>query len=174
MAKGLQRPPSLSKQEKRLYRSVVKKIKAAKDKQKRLALIETLTSTKEPWASAVLLDSLDDTNEEIRQLIVQELGERKDLDLELVAEKLDHPLWYVKSSVLNILGLKRDKSVLIHIEALLKEPNVEVRRAAASALGHIGDKESLPLLLQLTKDRNQFVRASAEKAINKVSKLRFT
>jgi HEAT repeat protein len=122
----------------------------------------------------VLLESLDDTNEEIRKLIIQELGKRDHLDLDPVAEKLSHPLWYVKSSALKILGLKGDKGVLIHIEALLTEPNVEVRRALASALGNIGGKKSLSLLLKLSKDRNQFVRASAEEAILRVSNIRFT
>jgi HEAT repeat protein len=64
--------------------------------------------------------------------------------------------------------------MLMHIEALITEPNVEVRRAIASALGEIGGKKSLSLLLKLSKDRNQFVRASAEEAIAKVSNIRFT
>lgn len=165
---------SMSKQDRRLYRSVLRKIRAAKNRQKRLELIETMISIKDSWTSDVLLESLDDTNEEIRKLIIQELGKRDHLDLELVAEKLSHPLWYVKSSTLKILGLKGDKGVLIHIEALLTEPNVEVRRALASSLGNIGGKKSLSLLLKLSKDRNQFVRASAEEAILKVSNIRFT
>jgi len=137
-------------------------------------LIESMTPIKDSWASVVLLESLEDTNEEIRKLIIQELGKRDDLGLEIVTEKLSHPLWYVKSSALKILGLKRDKGVLMHIEALITEPNVEVRRAIASALGEIGGKKSLSLLLKLSKDRNQFVRASAEEAIAKVSNIRFT
>jgi len=164
----------MSKQDRRLYRSVLRKIGAAKDRQKRLELIETMISIKDSWASAALLESLDDKNEGIRKLIIQELGKRDHLDLEPVAEKLSHPLWYVKSSALKILGLKGDKGVLIHIEALLTEPNVEVRRALASALRNIGGKKSLSLLLKLSKDRNQFVRASAEEAIQKISKLKFT
>jgi len=165
---------SKSKEDRRHYRSALRKIRAVKDKQKRRTLIETITSLKDSWASEVLLDSLDDPNEEIRKLITQELSNRGNLDLELVVNKLSHPLWYVKSSALKILGLKGDKSVLIHFRALLTEPNVEVRRAVASALGDIGGKESLSLLFKLSKDRNQFVRASVEEAIRKVSQIRFT
>lgn len=165
---------SISKQDRRLYNSALRKIRAAKGRQKRLELIESMTPIKDSWASAVLLESLDDTNEEIRTMIIQELGKRDDLSLEIVIEKLLHPLWYVKSSALKILGLKRDKGMLMHIEALITEPNVEVRRAVASALGDIGGKKSLALLLKLSKDRNQFVRTSAEEAIAKVSNIRFT
>ena len=165
---------TLSKQDRRLYRSALRKIRAAKNPKKRRQLVEPMTLDRNPWASAVLLDSLDDTNEEIRNLIVRELGKRNDLDLEWVTEKLSHPLWYVKCSALKILGLKQDKGALIHIEALLIEPNVEVRRAAATALGNIGGKKSLSLLLKLSKDRSQFVRTSADEAVQKVSKIRFT
>jgi HEAT repeat protein len=165
---------TVSKQDRRLYRSALRKIKAAKDRKKRQELVEDMTSVKDSWASDVLLDSLEDKNEEIRNFISHELGKRDDLDLERVTEKLSHPLWYVKCSALKILGLKEDKGVLIHIEALLTEPNVEVRRAVASALGNIGGRKSLSLLLKLSKDRNQFVRATAEEAISKVSKIRFS
>jgi HEAT repeat protein len=165
---------TVSKQDSRLYRSALRRIKAAKDRKKRQALVETTASTKDSWASDVLVDSLDDTNEEIRNLIIRELAKRDDLELERVAEKLAHPLWYVKCAALKILGQKGGQSVLIHIEALLAESNVEVRRAAASALGDIGGKKSLALLLKLSRDRNKFVRTSAEEAIQKVSRIRFT
>lgn len=165
---------TVSKQERRLYRSALRKIRTAKDRKKRQVLVTDMISTKDSWTSDVLLDSLDDKNEEIRKSITHELGKRDDFDLERVTEKLSHPLWYVKCAALKILGLRKDKSVLIHIEALITEPNVEVRRAVANALGNIGGKKCLSLLLKLTKDRNQFVRASAEEAIQKVSSIRFT
>lgn len=164
----------MSKQERRLYRSALRKIKAAKDRKKRQELVEAMIFDKDSWTSPVLLEALDDTNEEIRSLISRELGKREDLNLDQITEKLSHPLWYVKCAALKILGQKKDKGVLIHIEALLAEPNVEVRRAVASALGNLGGKKSLSLLLKLSKDRNQFVRASAEESIQKVSKIRFT
>lgn len=163
-----------SKEDRRRCRAALRKIKAAKDRQKRRALIEAMIAINDAWAGDVLIESLDDPSEEIRKLLIQELGKRNDLDPERVVEKLSHPLWYVKSSALKILGINGDSSVLIHIEPMLTEPNVEVRRAIASALGNIGGKKSLSLLLKLSKDRNQFVRASAAEAIEKVSKLRFT
>jgi HEAT repeat protein len=174
MGKGSQMTATISKQDRRLYRSALRKIRATKDRGKRLDMIKSMITIKDSWASEVLLESLDDTNEEIRKLIIQELGKKDNLALEIITEKLSHPLWYVKSSALKILGFKKEKGMLIHIEALLSEPNVEVRRAVACALGNIGGKKSLSLLLKLSKDRNQFVRASAEEAIQKISKLRFT
>lgn len=154
--------------------SALRKIQSVKEKSKRLKLIRILTSIKESWASEVLLDSLEDRNEEVRDIIIQELGKRKSLELELVCRKLSHPLWYVKSSAVKILGYQKNPTGLVHIEELLEEPNVEVRRAVAHALGEIGGKQALALLLKLTKDKNQFVRASVEAAIQQVSKLRIS
>jgi len=163
-----------TEKERHRYCSALRKIQATKEKQKRLKLIKTMTSIKSSWASEVLLDSLEEKNERIRELIIQELGGRAGLNLELVCGKLSHPLWYVKSSALKILGLQKNPSVLIHIEGMLAEPNVDVRRAAAFALGSIGGNESLAILLKLAKDENRFVRSSVEEAIRHLSKLRIT
>jgi HEAT repeat protein len=57
---------------------------------------------------------------------------------------------------------------------MLDEPNVEVRRSAAIALGEIGGDKALALLADLSKDKNAFVRKSAEKSLSKASRLKFT
>jgi HEAT repeat protein len=158
----------------RLRASALRKIKAAKDKKKRLKIIRTLFSSTDSWSSEVLLEALSDPNEEIRNLIIQELGKREDLDVEGVCQRLYHPHWCVKSSALKILSLKKSENALFHIEAMMTDPNVEVRRGIAACLGDIGGKKALALLMILEKDDNRFVQTSAEAAIRKISKLRFT
>jgi len=156
------------------YKSAMEKIQSTKEKFMRRKLIKSLASIEDSWASEVLLDSLEERTEEIRDIIVRELGMRKNLNLELVCRKLSHPLWSVKSSALRILGLQKNPAVLTYIEEMLAEPNAEVRRVLAHTLGDIGGQQALALLLKLAKDKNQFVRASAEKAIQQASKLRIT
>jgi HEAT repeat protein len=163
-----------TKKNRRLRASALRKIKSAKEKNKRLKIIRALFSIKEPWSSEVLLEALIDRNEEIRNLIIQELGKREDLDVEGVCQKLNHPHWYVKSSALQILSLKKSEKALFHIEAMITDPNVEVRRGIATCLGDIGGKKSLSMLMKLEKDNNRFVQTCAEAAIRKISKLRFT
>jgi HEAT repeat protein len=162
------------KKDRRLRASALRKIKSAKDKNKRLKIIKAFFSTPDPWASEVLLESLSDPNEEIRNLIIQELGRRENLDVEWVCQKLYHPHWYVKSSALKILALKKNERALFHIQTMITDPNVEVRRGIASCLGDIGGEKSLTLLMTLEKDKNRFVQTCAETAIRKISKLRFT
>ena len=163
-----------TKKEHRLRASALRKIKGAKEKHKRLKIIRTLFSNTEPWASDVLLEALLDSNEEIRNLIIQELGKREGLDVEWVCQRLYHPHWYVKSSALKILALIKNEKALFHIEAMITDPNVEVRRGIAACLGDIGGKKSLSLLMSLEKDDNRFVQTCAEASIRKISKLRFT
>jgi HEAT repeat protein len=72
------------------------------------------------------------------------------------------------------LSLKKSEKALFHIEAMITDPNVEVRRGIATCLGDIGGKKSLSMLMKLEKDNNRFVQTCAEAAIRKISKLRFT
>ncbi len=118
--------------------------------------------------------TLKDNSEKIRDLIIRELGERKTLNLKLIYSKLDTPPWYVKSSGLKILALRRDPGSVRYIKKMLDEPNAEVRRSAAKTLGEIGGEKALALLAELAKDKNAFVRKSAEKALSKASHLKFT
>lgn len=163
-----------TKKDRRLRASALRKIHNAKDKNKRLKLINALFAITAPWSNEVLLEALSDSNEEIRNLIIQELGKRDDLDMEWVCQKLYHPHWYVKSSALKIIALKKNEKALFHIETMIKDPNVEVRRGIAACLGDIGGKKALSLLMSLENDKNRFVQTCAEAAIRKISKLRFT
>lgn len=162
------------KKVRRLRTSALKKIKSAKDKHKRLKIIKNLFQIRDFWSNEVLLEALSDSNEEIRNSIIQELGRRENLDVELVCQKLYHPHWYVKSSALKILALQKSERALFHIQVMITDPNVEVRRGIAACLGDIGGKKALSLLLSLENDNNRFVQTCAEASIRKISKLRFT
>jgi len=150
------------------------KIHATKNKEKRLKMVKALAKLKAPWIPLLFLIVLDDPIEEIRDIIIKELGKWENLDLNLFHQRLKKPPWYTKSAVLKILGLQKNPASIKHIDAVLKEPNVDVRRTAAQALGEIGGREAIPLLVKLTKDRNPHVKIPAEKALREVSDLKFT
>jgi HEAT repeat protein len=61
-----------------------------------------------------------------------------------------------------------------HIERVLSDANADVRKCAAEALGEIGGRESLPLLVRLAKDQSPYVKAAAQNALRKVSSVRFS
>ena len=174
MKETKQAAPKLSKKEKlALIYSSLSKIKAAKRKDKRFKIFQSLSRIKSPWASQVLLESLGEPSEEIRDFIIRELGSRNGLRLDLVRKGLSNHVWYIESATLRILGLLKKKKAVVHILPMLEEANIEVRRSAVEALGEIGGEKTLEILTNLTKDDNPFIRASAKKALQKASNLKF-
>jgi len=153
--------------------SVLRKIESTREKQKRLKILKTIAKLKASWVPKVLLEALADPNEGIRDFIIKELGQREALNFTLLYQKLRRPPWYVKSAVLKILGLRKNPESIRHIKPLLDDPNVEVRRSITQALGEIGGEEALALLVRLTKDKNHYVKISAEEALSKASKVKF-
>jgi HEAT repeat protein len=165
--------PGSSKEDTSLQ-DALHKIRSADNTQTRLALLQDLVQDPSPWVCDALLECLDDSSEKIRGLIIKALSEREDLDLENLYSRLKALHWYTKSGSLRILGLRREAGSGKRIEATLNDPNTDVRIQAAWALGEIGGEESLALLARLAQDTNNFVRASAEKALQKASDLKFT
>ncbi len=155
-------------------KKVLKKIMATSDRHKRLKIIKALARITNSWTNYVLLETIADPSENIRDFIISELGRRESLDLDLIYNKLTTPPWFVKSSCLRLLGIKKNLRSVKYIRALIEEPNADVRITAAQTLGEIGGEESLALLARLIQDKNHFVKVSAEKAMEKVSDLKFS
>lgn len=160
--------------EKSLLNDTLNKIRAAKDKQLRSEVIKETTKSKMPWIVEILIQCLDDPSEEIRDLIIKELGTRDNFDLNLLYRRLLNPPWYAKAGCLKILGLRKEPSSVDHIKNLMNDPNIEVRRTVACALGEIGTENALTLLAELAKDSSSFVRASARQALQQASQLKFS
>jgi HEAT repeat protein len=149
------------------------KIQETRDKQVRKKIITGIMKSKEPWVCEILIESLDDPCEDIRKIIVKELSNREDLDLSLLYHKLNKPPWYVKTGCLRILGLRKNASAVKHIEGLVNDPNIEVRRTLAIILGEIGGKKAMALLTKLSEDASSFVRKAAIQALQEVSQVKF-
>ncbi len=154
--------------------SVLRKLASLEDRGRRLKILKAIAKLKAPWIFRVLLESLADPCETIRDFLVRELSQREVWCLSPFYERLKKPPWYVRSAVVKILGRRKDSACLPHIEPLLADSNVDVRKCAADALGEIGGKEALALLIKLTKDKSNYVRAAAAEAVRKVSRVRFS
>ncbi len=165
-----------AQEEKNYYigKAVWSKIESVKERKKRLKIIKAIARIDAPWVPEVLLNALEIHCEEIRDFIIKELGKRKDLNLELFHQKIKASPWYVKSAILTIMGTLKNPGAIKYIEAVFSEHNAEVLRSAALALGEIGGREALALLVRLTKDKNHYVKTSAEAALRKASQLKFS
>lgn len=157
-----------------ISKSVWSEIESVKERKKRLKIIKAIAQIDASWVPEVLLNALEIHCEEIRDFIIKELGKRKDLNLEIFHQKIKVSPWYVKSAILKIMGILKNPGAIKYIQVVFKEHNVEVLRSAALALGEIGGKEALALLVRLAKDKNHYVKISAEEALRKVSQLKFS
>jgi hypothetical protein len=157
-----------------ITRAVLKKFEILQNKQKKTKLLKTIARLQQPWLPAVLLEFLSDPCQEIRDIVVKELAARDDWPVQMAYQKLTLAPWYVKSSALRILSLKKCADAVRHIKLVLKDPNVDVRRSAAGALGEIGGQEARVLLVGMAKDKNLYVRKAAQEALEKVSDLKFS
>jgi HEAT repeat protein len=166
-------PPQNAKSE-LFWQEIRSKIGSADDKLERYRIIRELAELKAPEVWGVLLESLHDPSEDIRDLVIKTLGKQEAIDLDSVCQKLTQFPWYVKSGCLRILGLRKDPRTIKSIATVVDDSNTDVRVQAAWALGEIGGEESLLLLARMIKDRNRFVRLSAEKALQKAGDLKFS
>lgn len=157
-----------------ISRLVLRKIRSCGEKKRKLKIIKSIINVRGDWVSEVLLEALDDPSEEVRDVIIKELGEREDISLNMIYPRILRPPWYVKSSVLKILAIRKNPRFTNLIGTLINDSNAEVRRSAAEALGQIGGETALVFLSKLAKDNNRFVRKSAEEALNIASQLKFS
>jgi HEAT repeat protein len=154
--------------------AVLRKLSSLPDKDKRLKILKAISRLQSPWVLKVLLEGLSDPCESIRDFLIKELSRREIWNFSLFYEKLSKPPWYTKSAVLRILGRRKDSAAIPAIKKLLADPNIDVRKSAAEALGEIGGKEALALLVRLTKDGSSLVRQAASDSLRKVSSVRFS
>ncbi len=154
--------------------AVLRKLRSHADRDKRLKILRAIARLKAPWVLRVLLESLSDQCEANRDFLIKELGGREIWNLAPIYAKLSRPPWYGKSAVLKILGLRRDGAAVPAVRTVLTDPNVDVRKSAADALGDIGGKEALALLVELTKDPSSYVRQAAAASLRKISSVRFS
>lgn len=152
----------------------LRKLARTPDRAKRQRVLTACAKVARPWAEELLWETLGDPCEGIRDQAVKGLCERPSLDPGLAMRRLGSPPWYARSSALTIIGRRRMHEALAGIGAMVSDTNVDVRRAAAAALGEIGGEEAVRLLVGLRKDENPYVRAAAEQAIGRTSGVRFS
>ena len=155
-------------------RAFLRKLGRTPDGMKRQRILAACVKVRRPWSEELLWETLADPNELVRDLVVRALCGRPALRVEWAVRRLRLPPWYARSSALSVIGRQRLREALAGIEESVGDSNVDVRRAAAEALGEIGGEAAVRLLVRLRKDANPYVRAAAEEAISKASGVRIT
>jgi hypothetical protein len=154
--------------------AVLRKLRSLPDKDRRFKVLKAVARLKAPWVAKVLVAALDDPAQGNRDFLINELAGRESWDLAPLYERLIKPPWYARSAALKILGLRAEAGTIQAIQKTLADPNVDVRRSAAEALGDIGGQDAVGLLVMLTKDVSVYVRQAAVGALRKISSVRFS
>ncbi|MCP4344797.1 MAG: HEAT repeat domain-containing protein [Desulfobacterales bacterium] len=119
--------------------------------------------------NALLLETLRDSNESIRQKTVEALeknGVQKPARvlIDLLKDK-DESVRRKASETLGVLGIQEASE---HLIETLKDKDGHVRSTAALALGEIGICEAGPMLTDALKDKDKRVRSSAALALGNI------
>jgi HEAT repeat protein len=154
--------------------AVLRKLRSLPDKDRRLKILKAVSRLRAPWVTKVLVEALDDSAQRNRDFLINELAGRESWDPSVLYEKLTPPPWYARSAALKILGLRKEAGALPAVQKILSDPNVDVRRSAAEALGEIGGQDAVGMLVKLTKDANIYVRQAAAGALRRISSVRFS
>jgi HEAT repeat protein len=116
------------------------------------------------------LSLLEDKSWTIREFAIKKITELDNIDMSRIYELLKHPIWYVRAAAILIIGLKKDKNIVDLMMPLMKDNNVEVRRAIAEALGKADKADAIMPLQHLLNDKSIMVRREAEKSLNALKK----
>ncbi len=157
-----------------ICRRFLAKLGRTPDIPRRLAILAACAKVRSPWVEELLWEALEDGSEIVRDAVLRELSRREPFGLRYALDRLGRPPWYAKSAALKLIGRRRIREAVPEMRAVIRDPNADVRRSAAEALGEIGGEDALRLLVGLKQDPSQFVRAAAEEAILKASPVRFT
>jgi HEAT repeat protein len=154
--------------------AVLGKIAIIRDRDRKVRMIRSVAHIEAPWVPSVFLALLGDASEEVRDVAVRELAKREDWPREALYERFAQPPWFARSAALRIAALKKDAGAVRHIRRLVDDPNADVKRSAALALGEIGGDEARACLVKLTRDRSLPVRTTAVEMLDKLCDFKFT
>ena len=124
-------------------------------------------------ADRILVEALGDPCEEVRDFIVRELSGRRRPRHRPRLRPARRPALVRAERRPPDHRHPEGRNAVRHIERVLDDANADVRKCAADALGEIGGREVLRLLVRLKKDGNPYVRQAAEEGLRKASDLKF-
>jgi len=131
----------------------------------RPALVRKLLKECEILSESILLSLLQIEDFRVREEVVANIDPDVPLDESVLVEAVKGSVWYLRSSVVQILGRRRSSMLPALARQLVTDSNVDVRLNLVDALAGLDGTEAEPLLETLGRDANQWVRRRALKAL---------
>ncbi len=137
----------------------------------RLRAVQSLATQTEEWKDTEqLLEALGDENWRVRQVAVNSLAQKRNVDaVAILVGKIrnQHQDISVLNSALKVLAqLKGD--IIGPLTELLQLPDEDLRGYVVLALGEQSDRRAIPALMDMLNDSNQNVRYNAIEALGKL------
>jgi HEAT repeat protein len=142
-------------------------LKSSDEEERRTAVL-MLSATASADAAPALVGALNDSSEPVRAAAVNGLAQLRNPDhitlISALLAKDKRP--FVRKTAAYALGhYASAKATAPLVAALARDKDVEVRAAAVVALGHYKDPAAVAPLTSALKDKNDFIRAYAARAL---------
>lgn len=137
----------------------------------RLAAINSLGALEDPRAIVALAKAMrEDSDARVREAAAWALGEIDDVRAvpHLLEALKSERAANVREKIVHALGEIDDPSAVAGISAVVKDPNVAVRRSAVWALGELEDASVVPALLTMVRDEDADVRKHTAEALGQL------
>ncbi|MDD5747568.1 MAG: HEAT repeat domain-containing protein [Actinomycetota bacterium] len=136
------------------------------DREKRARVVKALSKLG-PEGIAPIVDLVKDRGQmEFRGRVLEAIGEAGEAGTASLLLELgkDNP-WYVYRNLLGVISELRLAGALDQIEAMVSHPDERIRKEAIRAAARIGDKRSLPVVMEKTNDSSASVRMTAVRVL---------
>ena len=114
----------------------------------------------------LLMQTLSTLNSFVRDAVVKSLVKIGDDDF--LCKNIEHKHRYVRRGIIQALGQIGGSLASKHIIESLNDKEWGVRMYAAEAIGKVGNKDHINLLLPLLKDEHEWPQEQARKSIEKL------
>lgn len=131
----------------------------------RMAMVKAMLDHKKEVKESVLISLLSIDDFALRDFIVSRITPDHQLDEIALVEAVKHSVWFVRASLVEILGRRKSPYLYGLADQLLNDKNVEVKLKFIQALASLDRDRSRSYLLKLKEDSNRQVQKEAEKTL---------
>jgi HEAT repeat protein len=136
--------------------------------EKNLQTVKLIVSETGQAGEDMLVSFLAEDNLRIRELVFKELSSRPQLDESRLLDKMSHSMWYMRATIVEILGNRRSELLFKKVDELLADPNVEVRLKLLEALAKQDRERVREYIAKLTRDPHMRVSKEAKKIFSAI------
>jgi len=140
-----------------------------KDGKVRKKILEQNAKQEQIKSIPLYVEALKDPVVENKAIAIKSLGELGAIEaIKPLIEMTQYRLEIQGELISNIVKIAKDVDLKYFVE-YLKEGNINVRKSIPIILGKIGNRDAIPLLINLLKDKNSIIRVNSVKALGKLT-----